>query len=298
MQSSNSVFLVLPTTLPQAPQQRSGGAVADGVKAVGWDPSTASAALTAVAQCSATLELVATMQHATSFLERLMPMWYGMDAKGRGERDAGARSRAEIFADTPVSEREFEDAWTALCCFELGGVESYRPSSKACLKVWEKIMQSCTLNDIRLDGPGSCGNVLGIFLGGMGEGELDEPFELMQSVLKRVADAQGGVDRDRAVDWVGNVLLEVETEDSGGMGVKQSDFEERWKGLVLEKWRNDARLKILDKKTYRYDPREQTIQSVSQENGGKRASGALAPASAVTAPNKRKWHEKFKVERT
>ena len=230
------------------------------------------------------------MQDAVVLLERMMPVWYGMSGKGRGERDAGAISKEEILDDAPMSEAEFEKAWTTLCCFELGGVESYLPSPKAALKVWEKALQSSTLNDIRLDEAGSCGKVISLFLGGMGEGELDEPVELMQSVLKRVADTQGGVDRSRTVDWVGEVLLKVETEDSGGLGVTESGFEERWKGLVLEQWRDDARIEVLDKRSYRRDATDNTIRCAGR--GGFTAS---IPTGGVST--KRKWHEKFKAPR-
>ncbi|KAF3482241.1 uncharacterized protein GIQ15_05000 [Arthroderma uncinatum] len=65
------------------------------------------------------------------------------------------QERSKIFADIPFSVAECEMAWTDICAFvhknkETGVITCHRPSARAKLMAWEKMVEGATLHGIDL----------------------------------------------------------------------------------------------------------------------------------------------------
>lgn len=124
MHSSNSIFVVQPSK----------------------DES-----LIAIAKCEATLEAISQATSCIPSLKAALPVYSDLqDAQipASGEHS----SKQALLADTPVSSREYNQAWEELCAFELEG-HAWRPTPSLLWRVWRSIVSACTIKGWPLDQP-------------------------------------------------------------------------------------------------------------------------------------------------
>lgn len=152
--SSNSVFLLKPRGEADTATAALAAAPAD------------STTLTAIAQCKSTLEAqaMASSDSALAPLLAALAVYDESDIRidDRTEEDDHPLSpseivheRSKVFADIPFSLAECERAWKHICAFvhknkESGAIGCHRPSARAKLMAWEKIVEGATLHGIDL----------------------------------------------------------------------------------------------------------------------------------------------------
>lgn len=138
--SSNSVHLIVPTEIKADPYTHAPGNIG----------------LTAIAQCTTTLELVPVSPDATSILKEALPLYNA--SVGLVERDIGIENssksaesgtKQDVFDNVPVSRRELEEAWLNLCAFETRG-HAWIPSALDRSEVWKSIISAATLENADL----------------------------------------------------------------------------------------------------------------------------------------------------
>lgn len=132
VQSSNSVFVL--QSLEKS--------------VVSEDEAIPSTALSAIAKCAVTLELVPTQPSAIAILKQLLPVYTGPDsisASGSLERT----SRETILEHVPFSRGEFDKASKELCAFELEG-RAWIPAASLLRSVWKSVILAATLRGVNL----------------------------------------------------------------------------------------------------------------------------------------------------
>lgn len=112
--------------------------------------------LTAIAQCTTTLELVPVSADATSILKDALPLYSGSFGLIERELEFEDRSRStewetkqDMFENVPLSRREIEEAWLDLCAFETNG-HACVPSALDRSGIWKSIMSAATLESADL----------------------------------------------------------------------------------------------------------------------------------------------------
>lgn len=163
VQSSNSVFVLQPSESSFASE----------------DDAIPLVALSAIAQCAATLELVPTSPAAIAVLTETLPIYTGPEsipALGSSEKT----SRETIFEHVPFSRGEFNKAWKALSAFEIEG-RSWIPAASSLTGVWKSLVSAATLRGVDL---GDGFNMTA--LEGVVE-EDDHPVVLFRAVIERLS---------------------------------------------------------------------------------------------------------------
>ena len=136
VQSSNTVFLIEPTP-----------------RSLDFDSSLSyNVGVQAIAQCASTLELVPASLNGSSILKHILPT-YNIPTDGV-EHDEYFTSQERLsketaFDDTPLSRRQFDDAWKDTCSFEILGV-ALLPSANCLGGIWKSIISAATKNNIDL----------------------------------------------------------------------------------------------------------------------------------------------------
>lgn len=163
VQSSNSVFVLQPS-------EGSLGSEDDAIPSI---------ALSAIAKCAATLELVPISPSAIGTLERLLPVYTGPESiLALGSSDMKGKETTPN--DVPFSRGEFDKAWKELCAFDIEG-RTWVPTASILTSVWKSVISAATLRSLNL-GDGFSMNTL--------EGVVDEedgyPSALVHAVIDRL----------------------------------------------------------------------------------------------------------------
>ena len=160
VQSSNSVFILQPS------QSRCG------------EDEILSPSLLAIAQCTATLELilldnVASSAMTSRFLKKSLPSYRGIDTdvglgtnttfsgKKVAARDAWYelwiltwclgeyKDKNTILQDAPFSTKEIDKIWKQQCAFEVLG-RAWLPTPSALAMIWKSILSAATVSGVNL----------------------------------------------------------------------------------------------------------------------------------------------------
>ena len=137
VQSSNSIFILQPSECSFE---------ADAVINQG---------LSAIAQCTATLELIPAQASAIIYLKHALSV-YSEPESGTQSSIASAavenRSKQSILADAPFSLGELDGACEELCIFEVDST-AWLPTATMLVSLWKSIMSAATLRSVDLGKP-------------------------------------------------------------------------------------------------------------------------------------------------
>ena len=161
VQSSNSVFILQPS------ESRCG------------DDEISTHSLSAIAQCTATLELISSDPTSSSamviqLLKKSLPPYKGIDTDvGLGTNTtfsskketfqyqvvltwiltlhlAKYKDKKAISQDAPFSSKEFDKVWTQLCVFEVLG-RAWLPTPSSLAMIWKSILSVATVRGVNLE---------------------------------------------------------------------------------------------------------------------------------------------------
>ncbi|KAJ5328822.1 hypothetical protein N7452_009212 [Penicillium brevicompactum] len=277
-------------------------------------------ALSAIAKCSSTLELHVPPGgfSAIPFLEKSLRLYDRHDNDGDVPMDEPAgplgahemRSvREQICLDIPVSVAQCEQGWKELCAFVDNGEEvaGWRPSARARLHVWKRLVEGAVLQGIDLEKQFLVGDLWKSVLDEDDEQEAPFPRALLEAVVRRmcVADERppmgdeikwASFDKAECSMWVGETYLAA-TAPTVSSAVGRSEFLKAWKDCLPESWREEAALSKLSNGCYK-SPDPTTIFFVPEaQRQDTPAAAATGSASAAKAKNARNWHELLKARR-
>lgn len=115
------------------------------------------AGLSAIAQCTATLELLPTTPSGLRFLTQILPVYDGLEVReenGVGlpktSKVTGSTSKNVLLENVPFSPGEFKHAWMKLRAFEVQG-QAYLPSALALVHVWKSLVSVAALRSVDLE---------------------------------------------------------------------------------------------------------------------------------------------------
>ena len=139
--SSNSIFLLRPSQ-PISESE---------------DGSTPLEAVSAIAQPTATLELIPSTLHGESTLKQALPIYDRNQAESEGNYSSDTApppaekiSRYAILDQLPLSFGEFEALWVGLCAFEIDG-QAWLPTATLLAAVWKSTVSAATADSLDLD---------------------------------------------------------------------------------------------------------------------------------------------------
>ena len=246
VQSSNSVYVLQPSeTSPED----------------GFIPTIG---LSAIAQCTATLELIPEPASAIPFLKQTVPVYSGPEG-GTQSPTASAllekKNKHAILERTPFSLGEFNKACEELCVFEVDG-QAWLPTASMLANFWKSIISGATVGSVNLGGSFSIATLSRIVE------EDGHPTALFRAVIDRLSSndvdlmddcklvptesapsasltefVDAALSREKAVPWVGLVLLQ--SHHMSTEVVVLSDFLQDWQNQLPEDWRNHATLDAL-----------------------------------------------------
>lgn len=251
VQSSNSVFILHPSGNDLFPD----------------NSSTPDARIAAIAQCASTLELVPPSITSLTALRQTLPIYILADHQNQNGLAAHSNQtekfgRHKAFQNTPISHREFDDAWLEVCAFELDG-QAWIPSADSLKGIWASITAAAAVKDIDLTKRFRVVDLTNIIE------EDGFPNALFKAVIRRVTIANGSlisgckfqysisvvgclllmggagatVCSDKCVSWVGDILLNA--RPMSHQGISESDFLTDWKDRLPEGWRKHVTLGAL-----------------------------------------------------
>ena len=259
------------------------------------DGSCSQIRLAAIAKCNSTLELQAAKNvSAIPYIKAVLPTY---TTTGHYE-SKDPISKAQLFANIPLSDTECEQAWRELACFETEDSRALIPSNGVRLQAWEAVLTSATATGIdvtqQLDE-----RDLQSFVD-----EHEEwlpgliPAMLLSMATQTYANEHEDIEIEetKCARTVGDVLLRERTQ-SGRTSMSLKAFTGSWADLLPEKWRMHADISLLEG-LYRLNNDGQGLTfvesgSIDRANTG---AGALADAKS-TLGAKRKWHEKFRASK-
>ena len=274
VQTSNSVFIAQPTPF----QDDAASIPNDGIMAV--------------AQCSATLELIPSEDSALPYLKKLLPLW----TKDRTSVTDSPRSKHDVLSDIPLSDAEIEIAWTQLCAFELGttrpdgSTSGFRPASSDLLEFWKAICAASYAEAIPLDDPLDPEVVWRL----VSDEGYPRPF--FYAVMRRLVvqanapvDTAGGkirIGHGHCARWTAALVLETQARSAEGL--PEGRFLEQWRDLLPEDWRANVSMASIEDLFGRPAP------------GMVMAKGSAAqadPGNSGPRSKARRWHDKFRGSR-
>lgn len=142
--------------------------------------------LCAIAQCTATLELLPSSASAVSFLRQKLPPYTGpghvtdRDASPANATQEIVLSRESVFDNAPYSLVELKSAWKHICAFEMKQI-SLRPTPLALIEVWNSMMSAVLLRNINVEDAFAVDMLLGPVE------EEGHPASLVRTVMSRLA---------------------------------------------------------------------------------------------------------------
>jgi len=237
--------------------------------------------ISAIATCTATLNLDKVSDDPTPSLKQMLRLYDG----SRLIDSFSKRSKADIFADIPFFDAQLEAAWASLIAFEEDGVCA-RPATEVALKLWRSILAAATAESIDL--------TLQFYVDTLWKltEEEDFPKPLFEALIKRLG-AEGdffeSLSKADVLNWTGLALLEEQTIISGQSKMNCAELVVMWKGLVPESWRDDVRLDLI--KEYIIQP---TTNTVALKASAGKAPGVAPGGEKKAVPGARRWHEKFR----
>lgn len=225
--------------------------------------------VTTIAKCGSTLELHTPSEgfSAVSFLERMLAVYDGDEGSEAVGFDLESSEKEgiirRVFEDVPVSRAQCEAGWIEICAFVLGRVHKdedatrccRRPSAKAKLEVWKRVLESAVLQGIHLDQQFL---VSDLWKSVLDDGD-EEPFPraLFEAIVRRVCEADGEaqglfdgdmkwarIDKARCTRWVGETYLEARAPAQGS-AIGLSEFLNDWKDHLPDSWRDEVALSKL-----------------------------------------------------
>lgn len=138
-----------------------------------------SVALSAVAKCAVTLELVPTQPSAIAMLRKILPLYKG--SKSSPALDSSEETnKAKIIEDLPLSRGEFDEAWKELCAFEREG-KSWIPVASSLIDILKSVILAATLRGVKIED---------VFAMDELEGVVEEdghPDTLFRAVIDRIS---------------------------------------------------------------------------------------------------------------
>lgn len=261
VQTSNSLFVTRPA-----------------LEALGNEIPTP--ATCAIASCAHTLELHPNDGSAIGYLEEVLPIYDIVE----GEVDVipNSKSKADIFADLPLSDAECDRGWEEVFAFELDG-SSYRPSANTLVQAWRSVNAAALAEGIKPDSQFLTEDILKL------TEEESFPSALIEAILRSLSQESDGtkgswscLDRAKTVAFVGKTLLEAKLASTDFL---IADFTDTWEDRLPETWREDAHFKNIEG-LYEF-PTSTTIRAKSKTMAG------VTHDTSITKPSARKWHEKF-----
>lgn len=286
VQSSNSIFILQPS------------------ESILGDDHIPTPSLLAIAQCTATLELIpsdtaASIAMASRLLKKSLPLYKGIDTELGLGVDTTFSSMYEdknaILQNAPFSTVEFDKAWKQSCAFEVLG-RAFLPTASALAFVWKSILSAATIRGIDIEKNFDLESLADMV------GTDGYPRALFIAVVMRLVsetdylrDDYVSLDRDKTVQWVGIACLQrIGESEQINMEVLQSEFLAQWHNLLPEGWRKHASMDLLNVKYSHLDPTKE--KSIFGEDIYDPTSSETLPSDAGGKTN-RKWHEKFKMGR-
>lgn len=248
--------------------------------------------MTSIAKCGSTLELHVPPEgfSAIPFLRKSLKLYSRLSSGGdmdvdmdAGQVDLDPEARKKCienhFADIPVSRAQCERAWVELCGFvfrdtDTDYVACWRPSPKAKLDVWKRMVDGAVLQGIDMEKQFLARDLWRSLL----EEGSEEPFPqpLFEAVLRRICEPEDGQDQVSAASnlkcespgalfistcsytnlgasldkasctrWVGETYLEA-MAPAPGSAIGRSEFFNAWRDHLPESWRNEVSLSKLN----------------------------------------------------
>ncbi|KAJ5893749.1 hypothetical protein N7495_005440 [Penicillium taxi] len=312
VQSSNSIHIILPSPGQISKEDVKVVEEADENGALDLPDE----AVTTISKCGSTLELhvPAGGFSAIPLLEKSLQLYdrrdgdLDNDAEMEDESDmsnaAVQKLRDDIFNDIPVSTEQCVQGWLELCAFVHGnqGLAGWRPSAKARLNVWKRMMEGAALQGIDVEKQFLVGDLWKSTLDD-DDDDTSEPFPraLLEAVVRKLCTADerpswteeirwASFDKVECVRWVGETYLAA-TAPSASSAIGRSEFLRAWKDCLPESWRNEATLSKLQGAYQSPDPMTMFFVTPSQRQKAIEVSSG-PPAAAGKAT--RNWHELLK----
>lgn len=173
--SSNSIFILQPSQTQSIDEE-------------GPIPAEA---ISAIAQPTATLELIPSSSHGPSSLRQILPVYGASQAEPERKSEpalvppvADRISKHAALDNVPLSSGEFEALWAQLCAFELEG-QAWLPSIPLLAAVWKSIISAATANSIDLGQSIQIQSITQMVR------EDGYPVPLIETVLRRVCSEDG-----------------------------------------------------------------------------------------------------------
>jgi hypothetical protein len=261
--------------------------------------------ITAIAQCPSTLELLlqeASLTTAVEYLKEMIPV------SGVESREVLKR---QLYNDIALSEGEIDAAWKHLCAFEKSG-KAWRPNAARVIDAWNPLkgaIDEAHRNNRPFSKTGDLVSTIDLE---SEEFEWTEGGEAWENAIRDIwagLDANGVLEREICVKWIGEKVLEHETTGEksrtpalhGMVGMQV--FLEIWRDAMPERWREDVTgIQILNRSVYEKSNGDM-VRWVDAEEAAR--LGSLADGSGDAGTEKtglkgsgaRKWHEKFKAGR-
>ena len=134
--------------------------------------------ISAIASCTATLELHPSSSFAIASLKQMLPLYDMID--GSADVSGNGKGKADIFADIPLSNGECQTGWDELIAFEFAG-SSFRPSANTLSQAWLAVHSAALAEGVKLDSQFPTQDVL--------KAVDDEPYPstLMSAMLRHLA---------------------------------------------------------------------------------------------------------------
>lgn len=276
VQSSNSIILVRPEKDNRKPTGEEG----EDDARLGTEDT-----VTVIAQCWSTLELKdyeGGVSAAVSFLEKCLPVHRlpdveedDMDLDDDPTTSAAATGMVDeksvkdaVLRDVPLSPEECERGWIDICAFvDTDEMKAWRPSAKAKLEVWMKILEGSVIQGIELDKQ----FLVNDLWKAVSDYDGEEPSfgkELFEAVVKRLLDQEASrpwetelkcmyiqtlpcgaqilttlyctganFDKDTTVRWAAETYLEA-TAPTPETAMSRTEFLNKWKDNLPEIWRD------------------------------------------------------------
>ncbi|CAL5873347.1 uncharacterized protein PFLUO_LOCUS7618 [Penicillium psychrofluorescens] len=283
-------------------------------------------AVTTIAKCGSTLELHTPPEGFSErlFLEKTLRLYDRRSEDtddGDGDLEMGDAPRAtaslgptemreHICADIPMSTAQCDGGWTELCAFVHGKQQlaGWRPSARARLNVWKRLMEGAILQGIDLEKQFLVGDLWKSVLDDDETSEPPFPRPLLEAVVRRlcVPDERpplaeelkwASFDKVECTQWIGETYLAA-MASTPASAIGRSEFLRAWKDCLPESWREEVVLSKLSDGSYKSpDPTSIYFVETSQRQQISKAAAA-GSAPAASTKTTRNWHELLKAQKS